>query len=236
MKFTASAIVASAFLLQDAAGRGMLVFYINCLFMTLILSQSSNVLPPPLSRTLASVVFLSTTPLTPCLSLYRVRTLRSLGHTTGTKHPAAASTQRSTMSLCYGVMLQTLLEAGPATHKPLSTLEVNTFSASTSLISVSPALELRACKCLQLSRLGNSTWSPLQARHFSAPLLSLMEARLWDLHGFKTSWAIARAAILIISTFIGIRTSGLEQTTSSNKSKPHMPCLEVALCGSPSLD
>jgi hypothetical protein len=38
MKFTASAIVASAFLLQDAAGRGMLIFHINRLSMTLILS------------------------------------------------------------------------------------------------------------------------------------------------------------------------------------------------------
>jgi hypothetical protein len=37
MKFTASAIVACALLLQDAAGRGMPVFYINRLFMTLIL-------------------------------------------------------------------------------------------------------------------------------------------------------------------------------------------------------
>ena len=37
MKFTASAIVASAFLLQDAAGRGMLTLYKGHLLRTLTL-------------------------------------------------------------------------------------------------------------------------------------------------------------------------------------------------------
>ena len=171
MKFSATAIVASALLLQDAAGRGMLILFSieSCPMLTFI--KSSNVLLLLLSRTLASVVCHTTILLTPCLSPCLVRTRKSLGHTTGTKLLVVDSTLRLNMFLCCGATLPTFSEIGQPMHRLPSTLVASIFWASMSLTFASLALEPLAWKWTMLSRLGSNTWSLLLARHFSAPLL-----------------------------------------------------------------